>query len=644
MVDRIFLDLETYSSVNLSKAGVYKYAEADDFEILLLSYNTDGEAVHLVELSASERLPQPVLQALVSPTVVKIAHNATFERICLSRYLRDSYGLDGYLSPEGWICTMVMAHYYGLPGSLDKAGEKLNLDVQKDRAGKALIKYFSEPCRATKKNGGRTRNLPEHDPDKWKAFKEYNVRDVETEIALFKALPSERVPESVWHQYWTSERVNDRGLQVDEPMLEMALERKDQNDSKAMAELREITGLANPSSPAQARAWLSENGLDLPNMQRETVQKAMEDEPDPKLTKVLQLYSELHNTATAKFQAMDRVKCREGRVHGMFQYYGAHTGRWTGKLVQMQNLKKNTDDVDLIREKLMDGLEISSEELSRLVRTAFVAKPGKKLIVADYSAIEARVLAWLAGEDWRLKAFQDGEDIYCASASRMFGVPVEKNGINGHLRSRGKVAELALGYQGAAGSLIAMGALKQGLDEDDLPEIVSSWRESNPRICDFWYRVEDCCKKALNSAQPVQITSNLRCYKTGKALYIELPSGRSLVYPYVRKGTNHFGRECLVYYGKDQKVGKWGNLTTYGGKLVENVTQAVARDLLAEAVINLERAGLAVVGHIHDEVIIEADPEVTVEQVISQMVALPPWAEGLPVDAEGYEGQFYKKE
>ncbi len=641
---KLFIDLETYSSVNLAKSGVYRYAVAGDFDILLMSYSTDGKAVHLVDLSAGERLPQPVLHALVSSTTVKIAHNATFERVCLSRWFRDHYGLSGFLSPESWVCTMIMAHYYGLPGSLDKAGEKLELDVKKDKAGKALIKYFSEPCRATKRNGGRTRNLPEHDPDKWGAYKEYNRTDVLTEISLFKALPFERIPESVWTQYWASERINDRGLALDEDMLRMALDRKAQNDAKAMAELRKITDLPNPASPAQTKSWLAENGLDLPNMQRETVQKALESKLDPKIGQVLHLYGELHNTATAKYQAMDRVKGMDGRARGMFQYYGAHTGRWSGKLIQLQNLKKNTEDVGKSRQRLLDGQEISSEELSRLVRTAFVAAPGKKLIVADYSAIEARVLAWLAGEEWRLRAFQDGEDIYCASAARMFNVPVEKNGINSHLRSRGKVAELALGYQGAAGSLIAMGALKQGLTEDDLPGIVQNWRESNPNICKLWQNMEVCCMKALKSAQPVQITDSLRCYKSGKALYIELPSGRSLVYPYIKRGTNHFGRECLVYYGKDQKTGKWGSLSTYGGKLVENVTQAVARDLLAEALLNLEKSGLPVVGHVHDEVIIEADPEVTVDQVVSQMTALPGWAQGLPVDAEGYEGQFYRKE
>ena len=641
------IDLETYSSADIGKSGVYRYSESPDFEVLLFGYSIDGAPVQLVDLTCGERIPDEVCNALTDPAVTKWAFNASFERVCLSRWLGLPSGT--YLEPQQWRCSMIWSAYLGLPLSLAGVGAVLQLDKQKLDTGKDLIRYFCKPCRPTKKNGGRTRNLPRHDPGKWEQFKSYNLRDVETEMEIQKKLSRFPVPEFVWDEYHLDQEINDRGIRLDMRMVDSAIDVDDQSRKDLTAQMQMLTALDNPNSVAQMKAWLTEHGMEIESLGKKEVAAMLKDAPAD-LREALILRQQLAKSSVRKYQAMQNCVCDDGRAHGMFMFYGANrTGRFAGRLVQLQNLPQNhMDDLEQARELVRNGdynslqllYDSVPDVLSELIRTAFVPYEGGKFIVADFSAIEARVIAWMANEKWRLDVFKNGGDIYCASASQMFGVPVEKHGINGHLRQKGKIAELALGYGGSVGALKAMGALEMGIPEEELKPLVDAWRDANPNITELWWDVDRAVKEAVDLRTSSETHGIQFVYESG-FLFICLPSGRRLAYVKPRIGENKFGGESVTYEGVGGTK-KWERLESYGPKFVENIVQALSRDILCYAMKTLRCCNI--VAHVHDEIIIEAAPDVSLEAVCMQMGRTPPWAKGLILRADGYETQFYKKD
>ena len=641
------IDLETYSDQPLAKTGVYRYVESPDFEILLFAYSVDGGSVQQIDLACGEKIPPAILAALEDDKVIKWAFNANFERICLSRFL--GYPTGDYLKPDSWKCSMVWAAYMGLPLSLEGAGAVLGLEKQKLSEGKDLIKYFCQPCAPTKSNGQRTRNLPKHSPDKWLAFKRYNIRDVETEMSIQARLSKYPVPDSVWEEYHLDQEINDRGVGLDMELVRQAIQMDGRSRSELTQAMKELTSLDNPNSVQQMKQWLADNGVETDTLGKKAVAELLKTAPQ-QLQKVLTLRQQLAKSSVKKYQAMETAVCADGRARGMFQFYGANrTGRWAGRIIQMQNLPQNhLDDLSeargLVRAGGFDALEMLYEDvpdtLSQLIRTAFVPQEDRKFIVADFSAIEARVIAWLAGEKWRQDVFAEGKDIYCASASQMFGVPVEKHGVNGHLRQKGKIAELALGYGGSVGALKAMGALEMGLQEDELPALVSAWRQANPKIVQFWWAVDHAVMDAVTRKTTTKTHGIIFSARNGM-LFITLPSGRSLAYVKPKIGENRFGGDCITYEGVGGTK-KWERIDSYGPKFVENIVQATSRDILCYAMQTLRCC--SIVMHIHDEVVIEADRRMSLQAVCDQMGRTPPWAKGLQLRADGYETDFYKKD
>ena len=659
-IQSLSIDLETYSSVDLKKSGVYPYAESSDFEILLFAYAVNEGAVQVVDIACGEEVPDEILQALTDDTVTKWAYNSQFERVCLSYWLRKNYpqyfssysiaedSVGNYLDPTSWKCSRIWGAYMGLPLSLKGIGAVLKLDEQKMEEGSGLIKYFCKPCRPTKKNGGRTRNLPMHDPEKWVLFKKYNKRDVEVELAIKEKLAKFPVPDFVWDEYHLDQEINDRGILLDMHFVEQAITVDAQTKVYLHSKIQEQTGLENPNSVVQMKGWLSDNGVQAESLNKKAVKALISDSEDH-IADVLSYRQQLAKSSVSKYTAMQNAVCADGRARGMFQFYGANrSGRWAGRLIQLQNLPQNhMDDLEEARNLVCDGnfdaLEMLyyniPNVLSELIRTAFIPKPGYKYIVSDFSAIEARVLSFLAGEQWRVDVFKAGKDIYCESASQMFGVAVVKNGINGHLRQKGKIAELALGYGGSVGALKAMGALDMGLSEDELQPLVNAWRSSNPHITQLWWDIDAAVKKAVMYKTSVQ-SHGFRIYYKSGMLFIDLPSGRRLVYVKPRMGTNQFGSDSVTYEGIN--TGKWTRIESYGPKFVENIVQAVSRDILAYAMKTLSHCFIC--GHVHDELIIECSPDVSLSAVCEQMGRTPPWISGLLLRADGYECSFYQKQ
>ena len=657
------LDLETYSDVNLAKCGVYKYAESPAFEILLFGYAVDGGAVQVIDLAQGETIPEEILDVLTDDTVTKWAFNANFERVCLSRYLTDlgrsldpfqdqhplSQECARFLNPAGWKCSMVWSAYMGLPLSLEGVGAVLNLDNQKLKEGRGLIRYFCVPCKETKTNGGRTWNLPCHAPDKWALFKSYNKRDVEVEMAIQQRLQKYPVPEQVWEEYHLDQEINDRGIAIDLELAKQAVALDAKSRERLMAALKERTGLENPNSVIQMLEWLEQHGLKTDSLGKKNVQELLKTAQEP-LRSVLLLRQKLAKSSVKKYQAMEMTACQDGRARGMFQFYGANrTGRFAGRHIQLQNLPQNhlpdlSEARELVRQGNYEALDLLYDSipdvLSQLIRTAFVPRQGMKFVVSDFSAIEARVISWMAGEKWKSAAFAAGKDIYCSTASQMFGVPVVKHGVNGELRQKGKIAELACGYGGSVGALKAMGALDMGIPEEELGSLVQSWRSANPHIVDFWWQVDGAVKTAIKQRIPVWV-NNIRFVCQSGMLFIELPSGRMLSYVKPRIGENKFGGESVTYEGIGATK-KWERLESYGPKFVENIVQGTARDILCYAMQTLRHC--AIVGHVHDELIIECSKDVSVDAICQQMSRTPPWAKGLVLRADGYECEFYQKD
>ena len=660
-IEYLSIDLETKSGTDLSKSGVYKYTEDPEFEILLFGYSVNGGEVSEVDVACGEQIPEDVLRAIADENVVKWAFNAAFERVCLSAWLQkhrpdlfcsysipeDSVG--NYLNPVSWRCSMIWAAYIGLPLSLEGVGAVLKLQDQKMSEGKGLIKYFSVPCKPTKVNGGRTWNRPEHEPGKWGLFKAYNKRDVEVEMAIQKALIRFPVPESVWEEYHLSEEINDRGILLDKEMVRQAIQLDALSRDELSAEMQHLTKMDNPNSVAQMKQWLADHGLEVESLDKKAVKELLKTAP-PELAKALELRQQLARSSVKKYIAMENCVCADGRCRGMFQFYGANrSGRWAGRLIQLQNLPQNhipdlAQARSLVKAGDYDMLRLLYEDvpdtLSQLIRTAFIPKAGFKFIVSDFSAIEARVIAHLAGETWRTEVFRKNGDIYCASASNMFGVPVEKHGINGHLRQKGKIAELALGYGGSVGALKAMGALDMGLQEDELQPLVSAWRQSNPNIVAFWWDVDDAVKDAIRG-RTVTETHGIRFIYQSAMLFIALPSGRRLAYVKPKIGENRFGGESVTYEGTGATK-KWERIESYGPKFVENIVQAISRDILCYAMRTLSHCFIC--GHIHDELIIEASKGVDLQAVCEQMGRVPPWLPGAVLRADGYETEWYRKD
>ena len=657
------IDIETYSDIPLQKSGVYRYCESPNFEILLFGYSADSGPVQVVDLACGEKIPADVLDALTDDAVTKWAFNASFERVCLSRYLRDlgisldpfhdkhplSQEVARFLNPESWRCSMVWAATMGLPLSLEGVGSVLGLEKQKLTEGKELIKFFCQPCAPTKTNGQRTRNRPFHAPDKWDAFKRYNLRDVETEMGIQQRLAKFPVPDQVWEEYHIDQEINDRGVRLDMELVRAAIDMDTRSRQELTTAMKRMTSLENPNSVQQMKQWLSDNGMETESLDKKAVAELLKDAP-VELREVLSLRQQLAKSSVRKYQAMENTVCSDSRARGMFQFFGAaRTGRFSGRNIQLQNLPQNhlpdlAEARALVRAGDFDAVKLLYEDvpdtLSQLIRTAFIPKDGAQFLVADFSAIEARVIAWYAGETWRQKVFEKGGDIYCASASQMFKVPVEKHGINGHLRQKGKIAELALGYGGSVGALKAMGAIEMGLTEEELPPLVDAWRQSNPRIVEFWWAVDRAVMEAVrykHSTSSYGLTFSCR----SGMLFITLPSGRSLAYVKPKIGTNKFGGECITYEGVGATK-KWERLDSYGPKFVENIVQATARDILCYAMRTLRCC--SIVMHIHDELVIEADPRMSLDAVCEQMGRTPPWATGLLLRADGYATPFYKKD
>lgn len=643
----ISIDIETYSSADLGKCGVYKYTEAPDFEVLLFGYAVDGGEVEVIDTALGEEIPEEIVKALSNPGVLKFAFNANFERVCLSRLLGMPTG--EYLDPASWRCTMVWSAYMGLPLSLQGVGAVLNLDKQKLTEGKELIRYFCSPCAPTKSNGGRTRNRPEDAPDKWALFKSYNHRDVETEMGIQQKLSKFPVPDAVWKEYRIDQEINDRGVRLDILLVDAAIQMDAVSKGKLTEAMRHLTEMENPNSVTQMRSWLADNGLETDTLGKKAVAEMLKTAPS-ELAEVLLLRQQLAKSSVKKYQTMKNAVCSDGRARGMFQFYGANrTGRWAGRLIQMQNLPQNhlpdlSEARRLVRSGDIEAVQMLYEDvpdtLSQLIRTAFIPKDGSLFYVADFSAIEARVIAWYAGEKWRQEVFAEGKDIYCASASQMFKVPVEKHGVNGHLRQKGKIAELALGYGGSVGALKAMGALEMGLAEEELQPLVQAWRSANPNIVRFWWDVDRAVMNVIRDRSADE-THGIRFEYRSGMLCICLPSGRMLYYVKPKIGENRFGGTNITYEGVGAAK-KWERLESYGPKFVENIVQATARDILCYAMQTLRDFDVTM--HIHDELVIEADPAVSLEALCEQMGRTPPWAKGLLLRADGYITEFYKKD
>lgn len=641
------IDIETFSSVNLAQSGVYRYAEAPDFEILLFGYSADGAPVEVIDFSAGETLPADIRSALTDPTVTKWAFNAQFERVCLSRYL--GYPAGQYLDPVSWHCTMVWSATLGLPLSLEGVGSVLGLEKQKLKEGKDLIRWFCTP--AKKKDGTEFRHYPSDYPEKWVKFKAYNLRDVETEMAVQQKLSKFPVTESEWCNYTLDQQINDRGIMLDRTLVSQAINCDRQFKKTHMEQARDVTGLDNPNSPAQLKAWLAERGVETDSLSKAAVLELLE-KADGKVELALSLRQELAKSSVKKYTAMESVVGSDSRARGLIQFYGANrTGRYAGRLVQVQNLPQNhLPDLgkarNLVRGGQFDAVEMLYDSvplvLSELIRTAFVPKPGCRFYVADFSAIEARVIAWLAGEHWRQEVFVNGGDIYCASASQMFHVPVEKHGVNSHLRQKGKIAELALGYGGSVGALKAMGAMNYGLQEEELKPLVDAWRQSNPHIVKLWWDVDKAASTCVRERISIE-AYGIRFYYQSGMMFVVLPSGRKLVYVKPKMGLNRFGKESVTYEGVGERK-KWLRLESYGPKFVENIVQATARDILAEAMLRLNAAGYKIVMHVHDEAVIEAPPDTSLEDICAIMGQTPAWANGLLLRADGYVCDFYKKD
>ena len=659
------IDLETYSDVDISKCGAYKYAESDNFEILLFGASVDDSPVKVYDLACGDTVPEEILAALSDETVTKWAFNASFERICLSNWLKRHHPehFFGYSIPEdpaskyldssSWKCTMIWSAYMGLPLSLEGVGAVLKLQDQKLKEGKELIRYFCTPCKPTKSNGGRTRNLPQHDSEKWIRFKEYNRRDVEVEMAIKKRLAKYPVPDFIWNEYHLDQEINDRGIMLDMQVVKNAITFDEKSKSELILSMQNITNLDNPNSVVQMKQWLSDQGVEMESLGKKEVAQFVKNSDvnaNGNITEALKLRLQLAKSSVKKYQAMQNAVCKDGRAHGMFQFYGANrSGRWAGRLIQLQNLPQNhmndlAEARAIVKSGDYDTLQLLYDDipdtLSQLIRTAFVPRQGCKFIVSDFSAIEARVLARLAGEAWRSKVFAEGKDIYCASASQMFGVPVEKHGINSHLRQKGKIAELALGYGGSVGALISMGALDMGLPEEDLQPLVNAWRNSNPMITAFWWDVDRAVKTVITQRIKTEVRGIKFFYKS-RMLFIQLPSGRRLAYVKPRIVTNQFGGESVTYEGVGSTK-KWERIESYGPKFVENIVQAISRDILCYAMKTLRNC--FIVGHVHDELIIECDPRVDLKAVCEQMGRSPDWMPDILLRADGYETPWYRKD
>lgn len=647
----LFIDLETYSDVDLSKSGVYRYAQSSNFEILLFSYSVDKGPVQEINIKENEQIPIDVLNALTDNSVKKYAYNAAFERICLSKYL--GYPIGMYLSPNSWYCDMVHAATLGLPLSLENVGIVLGIEKQKLTIGKSLIKYFCIPCTPTKANGYRTRNLPHHDRDKWNEFIKYNKRDVETEMEIHNRLAKFPVLEQEWDNYHLDQRINDYGIMIDIDFVNHAIRCDEENQENNIEKVKLITGVNNPNSPKQLKEWLIEQGMtEIDSLSKADVTRLLKDATG-NVEEILKLRQDIAKSSVKKYIAMQNVVCKDDRCRGLIQFYGANrTGRYAGRLIQMQNLPQNhleplSEARELIRMENLDGTLAKfgaiSTVLSELIRTAFIPKKGYRFIVSDFSAIEARVLAWLAKEEWRLELFRNGGDIYCMSASKMFGVPVEKNGINKELRQKGKIAELACGYGGSVGALKAFGAVALGIKETELKGIIDKWREANPNIIKLWWEVDKTAKNVITNKSTLMCYGLKFSYEKG-IMFIELPSKRRLAYCKPRIGINALGLKCITYEGIGTGK-KWERIESYGPKLVENIVQGIARDILAEAMMRLYKNGYKITMHIHDEVVLEVEENVsTVEEVCRIMKISPTWAKDLPLNADGYECKFYKKE
>ena len=642
---QISIDIETYSSTNLNQTGVYRYADSDDFELLLFGYAVDFGPVTVIDLTQGERIPSEIIQALDNPNIIKSAFNAQFERVCLSHYVGHR------LKPAGWHCSRVWSATLGLPLSLKDVGTVLGLSRQKITAGKELVRYFCTPCKPTKANQNRTRNLPYHAPDKWQQFKQYNQRDVEVEMEITQRLSRFPVPQNEWQNYWMDQDINDRGIKIDQQLVDNAIKCQAEFHNQYLEKAKELTGLDNPNSPLQLKDWLNQQGIQVDSLSKTSVAQLLQNTTG-KVHQVLTLRQLLSKSSVKKYQAMQKAKCKDGRVHGLLQFYGAsRTGRWAGRLVQVQNLPRNSMlDLEAARELVKQGnfstldmlYDSIPDVLSQLIRTAFIPKENCHFYVADFSAVEARVIAWLSGEGWRQKAFAQNKDIYCASASQMFGVPVVKHGINGNLRQKGKIAELALGYGGSIGALKAMGAIKLGLTEDELPSLVEMWRQASPHIVRFWWDIDKAAKACIKTHLPQESHGMEFTYRSG-CMFLQLRSGRSLCYPQPKIGINRFGSESITFMGINT-VKKWSRIETYGAKLVENIVQATSRDLLAETMRRLEAADNPVVMHIHDEAVIEAPTNRSLDTMIKIMTEVPNWANGLILNAAGFIGDFYKKD
>ena len=660
-IESISIDIETYSDRDLKKCGVYKYAESPNAELLLFGYSINNGPVTVIDVAQGEEVPEYILKALTDDNIIKWAYNASFERIFLSVWLKRnypqyfvSYSIDedtvsNYLDPSAWRCSLVWGAVMGLPLSLKGIGAVLKLDEQKMSEGSDLIRYFCVPCKPTKSNGGRTRNLPEHAPEKWATFVAYNKRDVEVELSIKEKLKNFPVPEFLWDEYHLDQEINDRGIGVDMKLVTNAIAFDERSKETISSQMKDMTDLENPNSVVQMKAWLAENGMETETLGKKAVAELMKNAPES-LAQVLALRQQLAKSSVKKYQAMENAVCDDGRVRGMFQFYGANrTGRWAGRIVQLQNLPQNhmgdlAEARELVRQGDYDSVEMLYDDipdtLSQLIRTAFIPKPGYKFYVADFSAIEARVIAHLAGEKWRAEVFKNGGDIYCASAEQMFHVPVKKHGVNGHLRQKGKIAELALGYGGSVGALKAMGALEMGLSEDELQPLVDAWRASNPNIVQLWWDVDAAVKTAV-SMRTTSETHGIKFVWRSGMLFVYIPSGRRLCYVKPRIGQNKFGGDSITYEGVGSTK-KWERLESYGPKFVENIVQAISRDLLMNAMKTLSHCFIC--GHVHDELIIECREDVSLDELCKQMARVPDWMPGILLRADGYITPWYRKD
>lgn len=660
-IESISIDIETYSDRDLKKCGVYKYAESPNAELLLFGYSINNGPVTVIDVAQGEEVPEYILKALTDDNIIKWAYNASFERIFLSVWLKRnypqyfvSYSIDedtvsNYLDPSAWRCSLVWGAVMGLPLSLKGIGAVLKLDEQKMSEGSDLIRYFCVPCKPTKSNGGRTRNLPEHAPEKWATFVAYNKRDVEVELSIKEKLKNFPVPEFLWDEYHLDQEINDRGIGVDMKLVTNAITFDERSKGTISSQMKDMTDLENPNSVVQMKAWLAENGMETETLGKKAVAELMKNAPES-LAQVLALRQQLAKSSVKKYQAMENAVCDDGRVRGMFQFYGANrTGRWAGRIVQLQNLPQNhmgdlAEARELVRQGDYDSVEMLYDDipdtLSQLIRTAFIPKPGYKFYVADFSAIEARVIAHLAGESWRADVFKNGGDIYCASAEQMFHVPVKKHGVNGHLRQKGKIAELALGYGGSVGALKAMGALEMGLSEDELQPLVDAWRASNPNIVQLWWDVDAAVKTAV-SMRTTSETHGIKFVWRSGMLFVYIPSGRRLCYVKPKMGQNKFGGDSITYEGVGSTK-KWERLESYGPKFVENIVQAISRDLLMNAMKTLSHCFIC--GHVHDELIIECKEEVSLDVLCKQMARVPDWMPGILLRADGYITPWYRKD